>query len=480
MADGSEGIGARKLALSKVYADMLAREVGYNREGLTQDLERARAFRDECDLAACDDDMPLLRQRCFVCWRSKEGESFHLCRLCVPYAECEDCFVRKGKDGAPHPHFAEGSAAYDFAHVHVPPGPPNLFPPGDGTHRAILALDGGGIRGYMTCLMLKRYAELLRGYSDTEDLSLDSFLTRVIAAKFSFITGTSIGGIIALLLAAETPLSEITELFETRAKEIFSKNWVWAVGHSTYTNTGVRNICLEMIARYLERQRKSGNDSLQNFKPEDVRLMDLVHPVGVTTYDLKRSDVVFLSSEDEATRHVRVLDAAMATSAAPTYFPSAPFTAPTDAADSARQRTYECIDGGIFANDPSLFALLHRQAEFTVQDHTVFTLGFGTGKAVEGTRDGFLDRQSATGWLLGSPNIIDVCLDASQIMVENLLPRLSSHRVLSTKVNVFLGQDNIALDDINSLPVQKAKVDAMPNHAFARAVDFTFLMGSRL
>ena len=71
----------------------------------------------------------------------------------------------------------------------------------------ILCLSGGGYLGLYTASVLAELENQLGG---------------PIAAYFDLLAGTSVGGIIALGLAAETPASDIKESFESNGSRIFS------------------------------------------------------------------------------------------------------------------------------------------------------------------------------------------------------------------------------------------------------------------
>ncbi|MBS3911622.1 MAG: patatin-like phospholipase family protein [Hydrogenophaga sp.] len=85
----------------------------------------------------------------------------------------------------------------------------------------VLALSGGGFRGLYTAKVI----------ADVER-EIDAPL----ASRFDLITGTSIGGILALALALEIPAQKIVDLFVDHGEEIFSKRWslrgVWRAPYS--------------------------------------------------------------------------------------------------------------------------------------------------------------------------------------------------------------------------------------------------------
>lgn len=74
----------------------------------------------------------------------------------------------------------------------------------------ILSLDGGGIRGLLTAILLERLEEAVPGWLDKADL----------------LAGTSTGGIIALGLAHGLTPRELRGLYEKRGKKIFNDSWI--------------------------------------------------------------------------------------------------------------------------------------------------------------------------------------------------------------------------------------------------------------
>jgi patatin-like phospholipase/acyl hydrolase len=85
----------------------------------------------------------------------------------------------------------------------------------------VLSFDGGGIRGYASILMFKEFLRRCLEEKKKEqgiqnpivkDQELDDYLYEFISTKISLICGTSIGGIISLLLGLKVPLSGILKV----------------------------------------------------------------------------------------------------------------------------------------------------------------------------------------------------------------------------------------------------------------------------
>ena len=73
----------------------------------------------------------------------------------------------------------------------------------------VLALSGGGYRGLYTATVLAE---------------LEQAMGRPMASHFDLICGTSVGGMLALGLAAEIPATELKRLFEEQGRRIFSRS----------------------------------------------------------------------------------------------------------------------------------------------------------------------------------------------------------------------------------------------------------------
>jgi patatin-like phospholipase/acyl hydrolase len=203
----------------------------------------------------------------------------------------------------------------------------------------ILSLDGGGLRGILTARLLERIQEKKPGFLIGTDM----------------LAGTSTGGILALALALGEPPGRIISLYREHGPKIFKKKWwrrflsvgvIWA----EYRSSRLRNALYGVL--------------------KDATLGDLPRPVLVPAFDLDapRPDggrgwkPKFFDSSDEADHDVPLLDVAMATSAAPTYFPT--------------HGSY--VDGGVVANNPSACALAAALSQGTPLGE-VRLLSLGTG-----------------------------------------------------------------------------------------------------
>jgi uncharacterized protein len=190
----------------------------------------------------------------------------------------------------------------------------------------ILSFDGGGIRGLLSTLLLRRLID---------ESSVSDLIDRV-----DMFAGTSTGGLIALGLAAEIPLDTIRDLYLRAGPRIFSENFfgqfrdVGNLFRPQYSSRELKLVLAEIFGDKTLGDLKRRVmvpafelDNLKDKRPEESR---------------RWSAKIFHNLPNrEADKNRLVRDVALYTCSAPTYFP---------VADGF-------IDGGVFANNPSICAI---------------------------------------------------------------------------------------------------------------------------
>jgi len=184
----------------------------------------------------------------------------------------------------------------------------------------ILSIDGGGIRGVFSSKILEH---------------LETKYNCHLADYFDLICGTSTGGLIALALSLKIPAREITNFYEEHGKSIFKKqNRFKAFFKKTmwggkYSNKELRN----SLAKIFDNNVIGNSDCLlciPAYSITDARPY-------IFKYDHEEGGL----SRDNNTKYV---DVALATSAAPTYFPLV---------EIKEHNNKQFIDGGVYANNPT-------------------------------------------------------------------------------------------------------------------------------
>ncbi|GAB3924705.1 patatin-like phospholipase family protein [Mucilaginibacter myungsuensis] len=231
--------------------------------------------------------------------------------------------------------------------------------------KKILSIDGGGIRGIIPGQILVALEEKLQKRSGRPDAR--------IAEYFDFFAGTSTGGILCCILmcpSADDPnkprfsAKQAVDLYIKNGGEIFDRT-VWqkvkALGG---------NLDEKFDAAAIERILK------EYFG--DLKLSQLVKPCIITAYDVENRNAHFFAQQDNVLKgdggDFLVRDVCRATSAAPTYFEAA-------SVKSVSGVTYALVDGGVFANNPSLCAyseVRNAKGEPTAKDMLIVSLGTGS------------------------------------------------------------------------------------------------------
>lgn len=203
----------------------------------------------------------------------------------------------------------------------------------------ILALSGGGYRGLYTAQVIA-------------DIEKD--IGRPIAKHFDLIAGTSVGGILALALALEIPAHHIVDLFKNNGSKIFKKQpSLFGYLKASYTQAKLKELL-------------SSTDLFGN-----KQLAACCHPVIVPSLSYSTGQPVVFKTPHHPNFKVdhtySLVDIALATSAAPAYFPRHIFN------------DTQYVDGGLYANSPGILALHEAQNFFNVNDLTnIRLLSIGT------------------------------------------------------------------------------------------------------
>ncbi|MCO6441841.1 MAG: patatin-like phospholipase family protein [Nitrococcus mobilis] len=248
----------------------------------------------------------------------------------------------------------------------------------------ILALDGGGVRGVVTAVLLERLLEVVPSLISMTDL----------------LAGTSSGGILALGLAGGLSPTQLRRLYERKGQAIFHDSrrpFAAEVGQrptAAYDNVA---LCRE----------------LKNSLGETIRLMDLHKQVLVPACELDNEAAdpwertwrpkLFHNLPDSEDADRLVYRVALYTSAAPMYFPSVD----------------GFIDGGVYANNPSMAAVAHavrarlEAATPSLQELRLLSLGSGSvGRYIPGKRHDW----GSTHWL--GAGLLDLMNDASMAITD--------------------------------------------------------------
>ncbi len=330
----------------------------------------------------------------------------------------------------------------------------------------ILSLDGGGIRGLLTAHILaalekklnERWSALHDGKIPEKPLRLADF--------FDMVAGTSTGGILACILLTPDPndkerpmysASEAIDLYRENGKVIFSKTvsgripGVPAFRWAKYTGENIEGLLSQKFG--------------------DRRLSDLLRPCLITSYDIEKRRAIFFTSHDARDKgsmyDYYLRDVARCTSAAPTYFPPRQV-------ESLGGLTANAIDGGLFANNPTMCAVIEALKLFgQEQDYgerklldpsEMFILSIGTGTI---KKPYFFQRARPWGLISWVAPIIDIMMSGVSETVDYQLRKLYSAicrpeqyiRIMPQLFTASDDMDNVSdknLEALNQAGIQNA------------------------
>jgi patatin-like phospholipase/acyl hydrolase len=247
------------------------------------------------------------------------------------------------------------------------------------SHFQILSLDGGGVKGLFSAAVLAAIED---------DLNVN------IIDHFDLITGTSTGGIIALGLGLGMRPREIVDFYVREGPRIFPH---WG---------GVKWIQHWVARKFSAEPLKA---ALQDcFK--DKKFGDSRKRLVIASYSLGDDDVyLFRTPHHERLKRdykVPAWQVALATSAAPTFFPCA------RQIDSLR-----LVDGGVWANNPTLVGIIEAYGTLKISLDALSVFNIGTSDAVA-QRPRRLNSGGIVAWALGNV-AIDVIMRGQSIAVNN-------------------------------------------------------------
>lgn len=272
----------------------------------------------------------------------------------------------------------------------------------------ILALDGGGIKGLFSAAVLAAIEE---------DLKI-----RVVD-HFDLISGTSTGGIIAIGIGLGMRPREIVEFYLREGPKIFPR-WF---GMKWLQHWGYRKFSEKPLIAALQNcfgDRKFGESTKR-----------LVIP----SYNLGEDDVYLFKTphQTDLTRDYRVpaWKVALATASAPTFFPC------TREVDRLR-----LIDGGVWANNPTMVAVVEAVATLKKPLESLRVLSIGTSDAVSARRKR-LNKGGIMAWAVGNAAIDVIMRGQSLSAYKQAGLLLGKERVL--RLNPKVPAEEFSLDGVH-------------------------------
>jgi patatin-like phospholipase/acyl hydrolase len=303
----------------------------------------------------------------------------------------------------------------------------------------VLSIDGGGIRGLIPAKILAK---------------IEDRTGKPICKLFDMIAGTSTGGILALGLTK--PDSDNPKEPEYEARELIE----------IYREHGPRIFYEPLLERFIDtddfvrpKYDSIGRDEVITQFFGDTPIQKALAEVFLTSYDIELRKPTFFTSKSEKENieadnfrkicsGFTMKQAAMATSAAPTYFEPYQIRTshPTD------RGFYSLVDGGVFANNPTALAIMEaiidgKKAPEPITLNNIFVVSLGTGSMTRKYSYDTAKNWGLVGWVRPLLNItLDGSSESVDCQLEQLLPRATDYPPQYYRFQAFLSPRSESMD----------------------------------
>jgi uncharacterized protein len=278
----------------------------------------------------------------------------------------------------------------------------------------ILCVDGGGIRGLIPALVIADLERRIQARAGAEARVSD---------YFHMFAGTSTGGLVALSVTApdrerpERPAvsgEDLARFYTEDGPGIFHRSLLQRI--RTLGGWLGPKYSLAPLDAAIKRRLGAG------------RLEHALRELIVTSYDMTNRQPYFFKrwrarESPETDRNRPITDAGLATSAAPTYFPSHELDGRA------------LVDGGVFAGNPAIVAIVEALKRIGDEPHSLdqddlLVVSIGTGLHEEGYKQNQVSSWGRLGWILprrGEPPIIGATLDGASDGADHWAHTLLNH-----------------------------------------------------
>ncbi|OVA10382.1 Patatin/Phospholipase A2-related [Macleaya cordata] len=287
----------------------------------------------------------------------------------------------------------------------------------------VLSIDGGGVRGLIPGTIL--------AFLEAQLQKLDGESVRLVD-YFDVVAGTSTGGLITTMITAPNSnnrpfyaAKDIIPFYLQHSPNIFpqkNSGGLWgSVVNFMGTVAGPK-----YDGKYL-------HSLLEGFLGE-IKVHQTLTMVVIPTFDIKLLQPIIFSTYEakrDISKDALLSDVGISTSAAPTYFPAHYFE--TKDSQGKVLRSFNLIDGGVAANNPTLVAMSQVTREVLVQNqdfvhvkamdcskYLVISLGTGSAKQEYKYNASTASKWGMLQWLYDGANmpLMDSFTQASGDMVD--------------------------------------------------------------
>lgn len=293
----------------------------------------------------------------------------------------------------------------------------------------ILSIDGGGIKGVFPAAFLT---------------AIEECIAKPVADQFDLIAGTSTGGIIALSLGLGMKPKQLLEFYKEHGKVIFPSAQTLALRLKHYFRSKYRAAPLETSLRSAFGEKLLGHSQKRLLIPSFSALTGRIYIYKTPHHERFQSDW-----------RVSAIDVALATAAAPTYFP--PYIS---------SNYISHLDGGMWANNPTGFAVVEAIGVLGAQPAEIRVLSLGCTSTAQTFT---LRNAGMIGW---RKKALDAAFNGQSFGAMGTAAVLIGHDNIQ-RVDPTVREGMFSLDDSSGIPeleglARESAREALPrfNHLF--------------
>jgi len=282
----------------------------------------------------------------------------------------------------------------------------------------ILSIDGGGIRGLIPAKVLSDLEYELEHLEPGKKLH----------EHFDLICGTSTGAILAIAISLGIPAKELVKFYKDNAKLIFPRFMLKCLPRKSraFFNAIYSNKALLKKLKKVYTEANGGVTPLLNDAKTNLCIPTFNGNDGAINVLKTKHHPDYTRDYKLPAHHV-----AMSSASAPVYFPPHSFSFENEFGSG---QNVNMIDGGIFANNPSLIGIFEATDKFGIDLKDISILSLGTGKGKQIVKRSWRPK-SVFFWLFPNPRIVDIVLDTQAQITEQYL--LFLNRSLKKQGNAF-------------------------------------------
>ncbi|PLR91156.1 CBASS cGAMP-activated phospholipase [Bacillus sp. T33-2] len=275
----------------------------------------------------------------------------------------------------------------------------------------MLCIDGGGIRGVFAIAILQ---------------AIEGEYKQPVGNLFDVIAGTSTGAIIAASAALNINMADVMLSYKAYGKKIFKRQATFGLFKSVYSDGALRRLLKNVFG--------------------DRRLADINKPLLIPAVDITHGKPYVHRSNygHPGDLTIHLWDAVLSSCSAPIYFPP-----------NILKNQCLTIDGGLWANNPSLVCITEAVHQFKAALGDTKILSIGTGKQNIDFSKYSEKRWGLTEWLPISlpslkpvPKLLDLALDLSSEAVSYHCQLLLQDNYL--RINEEL-QEEVPFDKVENI-----------------------------